>query len=237
MVRIETAATSSGMNASAEAKTNSRTASAPSAPSSVSVRTPLPPGLVPGRERIHAGDTDHRTLRRGGLDGGLHRLRREHVGEARGERVEHHRVRRAVVGGAERLVPGVRLVDHTQGDAHRVDCCEGLRHLVLVTGDGLTLRHRDRGEERCGVPAVVERRDDLVGGRVTRLARQREADRHAVVHRARDHRPGDRDHDPGHHHQCAVPQHQLSQTTHGRSSPSREVEASVAARPAPRGRP
>ena len=35
------------MNASAEANTNSSTASAPSAPSSVSVRTPLPPDSSP----------------------------------------------------------------------------------------------------------------------------------------------------------------------------------------------
>ncbi len=47
VVRIDTAAISSGMNAISEAKTNARTMSAPAAPIRVSTRTPGPLVLLP----------------------------------------------------------------------------------------------------------------------------------------------------------------------------------------------
>ena len=179
--------------------------------------------VVTGRQRVHPGDPDDSAGGRGALDRFLHDLGRDHVGEALGERVEDHRVRRTVVGRAEGLVAGGGLVDHPQWDVRRADRCEGLGHLGLVAGDGLALGQGDRREQRRGVPAVVERRDDLVGGRVAWLSGQGEVDGHPVGDRAGDRAAGDGDHHPGHHDQQSVPQHHLAQTTHGRSLPVTKV--------------
>ena len=170
------------MNASSDAKTNSSTASAPTAPSSVSVRTPLPPessptarASMPVTPTVAPAGAAACTVVSTSLVGSL-------VGEALRERVEHHRVRRPVVRGAERLVAGVRLVDDAERDVGAGERCERLRHLVLVAGDA---SGRSAGSPwRCsgrGVPAVVEGRDDLVRRLVTRLAGQREVDRQPVV--------------------------------------------------------